>query len=211
MKPLEKFKDKATTVYNEFMELRTDDNISIKDRIDYKDKTLIINFTIINKAKTWTRGVFNGTDDGKFICFIDYDYTKEEYIKGELELLQELFQLGDIHLFKSSEKGFHAVSFVKLCALDYQEILHNSSCDQAFKNTPRFVSYRNWVLRNFSKGKKPRPKYLYTIYSDTDRQQSYAHWKYFSLLYPELKKNKLTNSDGLEKLRIVDYPTGMNV
>jgi len=91
------------------------------------------------------------------------------------------------------------------------EILQNSSCCQAFAYTPRFVSYRNWVLRNFSKGKNPRPKYLYTIYAKTYRQQSYAHWKYFSLLYPELKKNKLTNSDCSEKLRIVDYPTGMNV
>lgn len=208
--PIDKFKDKVHTLYNEFMKLKTDENISIKDRIDYKNKTLIINFTILNRPKTWTRGVFNGTDDGKFICFLDYDYTKLEYIDGELKLLQEIFDLGDIHMFQSSEKGYHAVSFAKLCALDYMEILQNSSCDQAFKYTPRFVSYRNWVLRNFSKGKQPKPKYLYTLNRMTHRQQSTAHHKYFSLLYPK-KIGKLQNPDGIEKIRIVDYPTGMNV
>jgi len=163
------FKDKVSILSNEFMELKTDANISIKDRIDFKDKTLIVNFTIINKPAVWTKGVFNRTEDGKFICFLDYDYTKLDYIKGELELFQELFSLGDTHIFQSSEKGFHAVSFAKMCALDYMEILNNSSCCQAFKYTPRFVSYQNWILRNFSKGKTPRPKYLYTIKAQTSR------------------------------------------
>jgi len=210
MKPLDKFKDKVMMSCNQFLELSTDDNISIKDRMDYKDKTLIVNLTILNRAKVWTRGVFNRTDDGKYIPFFDYDYMKEEYIRGELKLLQEVYDLGDIHLFQSSEKGFHAVSFAKVTAKEYVEMLHNASVDSAFKNTPRYVSYRNWVLRNFPKGKKPRPKYLYTIEAKTHRQQSNAHRKYFSLLYPN-KINKLTNSDGLEIPRIVDYPTGMNV
>ena len=210
MKPIDKFRDKVSTLYKEFMELRTDENISIKDRIDYKDKTLIVNFTIINRPKEWTRGVFNRTDDGKYIPFLDYDYMKEEYIEGELKLFQEIFDLGDIHIFQSSKKGFHAISFAKLCAMDYVEILNNSSCDQAFKYTPRFVSYRNWVLRNFSKGKIPAPKYLYTLKRKTNRQQSTAHHKYFSLLYPN-KISKIQNPDGIQKLRWVKYPTGMNV
>jgi|TARA_Y100000310_G_scaffold258198_1_gene266527 hypothetical protein len=211
MKTIDKFKKKVKEYCKEFQDLKIENNISVKHRINQDDKTLIVNFTIINKATEWTRGVFNGTDDGKYIFFLDYDYMKLDYIEGELKHLQTLFDLGDIHLFQSSEKGFHAVSFAKLHARDYMDILEGSMCDQAFAYTPRFVSYRNWVLRNFPKGKKQRPKYLNTIYAKTHRKQSNAHWKYFSLLYPNIKKNKLTNSDGLEKIRIVDYPTGMNV
>ncbi len=210
MKTIDMFKDKVSRLYYEFMELRTDENISIKDRIDYKNKTLIVNFTIINKPTQWTRGVFNMTDDNLYIPFWDYDYMKKKYIVNELKHTQIIFDLGDIHLFKSSEKGFHAVCFSKVVAMDYISILECCGVDTAFKNTPRYVSYRNWVLRNFSKGKQPKPKYLCTFKRKTNRQQSTAHHKYFSLLYPN-KISKLQNPDGIQKLEIVDYPTGQNI
>ena len=210
MRTIDYFKNKANSWTKEFMELKNTKQISIKHRIDYRNKTFIFNCTIINRPTEWTRGILNRTDDGKYIFFVDYDYMKLSYIKGELEHLQKIYELGDIHIFKSSEKSFHAVSFAKLTAKLYIEILENSSCDLAFKNTPRFVSYRNWVLRNFRKGGQDRPQYIYTIKSNTKRQQSTAHYNYFNLLYSK-NISKLQNPDGLTRVSFIDYPTGKNI
>lgn len=162
------------------------------------------------KRDTWTTGVLNRTQDGKYCFFLDFDMMKEEYIEGELKHLQEIYDLGDIHLFKSSEKGFHAVSFVKLTAKEYIEILNNSSCDQAFRNLPRFTTYRNWVLRVSEKGRTDKPSYLKTFQSATKRQQSSAHHKFYSLLYEEIKE-QLTFPDDITNLTWIEYATGGNV
>jgi len=182
MKAINKFKEKVIAWSNEFLEMEEDENLRLNHRFDYKDKTLIVSFVVINKATQWTRGVFNRTDDGFYSWFLDFDYLKPEYIRGEVEHLQLVIGLGNAHFFKSSNKGLHVVGFEKLTAKKYMELLDNSSVDQAFKYTPRMVSYRNWVLRNFSKGNKERPKYLFTLENSTTRQQSTAHWKYFSIL-----------------------------
>jgi len=211
MKEINKFKEKVIDWSQEFLEMEEEENMRLNHRFDYGDKTLIVSFVIINRATEWTRGVFNRTRDGFYSWFLDFDYLKLEYIKGEVEHLQLVKGLGNAHFFKSSNKGVHVVGFEKLTAREYMELLDNSSVDQAFKYTPRMVSYRNWVLRNFSKGNKKRPEYIFTLKGKTKRQQSTAHHKYFSLLYPEIKKFRLTNPDNIQKVRIVDYPTGKNV
>ena len=157
----------------------------------------------------WTTGTLNRTKDGKYVFYLDYDMMKEEYIKGELLHLQEIYDLGDIHVFQSSEKSFHAISFAKLTAKEYVEILENSSCDYSFKVIPRYTSYRNWVLRHFNKGKVKKPKYLYTLKRNTKRQHSFAHYKFIHLLYPKI--NQKINSDGINELTVIDYATGSNV
>lgn len=172
-------------------------------------RTFTFAFLNYRKPDTWTTGTLNRTKDGKYVFYLDYDKMKEEYIKGELEHLQTLYDLGDIHVFQSSEKSFHAISFAKLTAKEYLEILQNSSCDLAFKNIPRYTSYRNWVLRHFKKGNTDAPKYLYTLKSETKRQHSLAHYKFIKILYPKI--NQSINSDGIESLTVIDYATGANV
>ena len=136
----------------------------------------------------------------------------ESYVKEELLLLQEMFSLGDILVFKSSEKGYHGVSFAKLSLGEFVDVLNNSSCDYAFKNMPFYLKFsKYWILRNFDKGSKKKPQYLYTLPFKTNRQQSFAHWKYFNILYPDANLNPLNNSDDLQGIVIVDYPTGTNI
>jgi len=168
-------------------------------------------FKVIPYPTQWTLGTLNRTFDGYYILYIDYDYMKEEYILGELERLRLAYDLGDIHLFKSSHKGFHIISFVKLTAVEFMNILKESSCDEAFKNVPKFTSYRNWVLRHFSKGDTPKPKYLYTLESETKRESSYAHWNFIKNLYPEAKIKQPTNHDASENLTVIKYATGNNI
>lgn len=182
---------------------------SVTIYLKHKKTTFSLNFYRYRTPDIWTKGTLNRTKDGKYIFYLDYDLMKEEYIKGELIHLQEIYDLGDIHVFQSSEKGFHVISFAKLTAKEYVEILENSSCDYAFKNIPRYTSYRNWVLRHFSKGIVKQPKYLYTLKRKTKRQHSLAHYKFIKLLYPKI--NQKINSDGIKELTAIKYATGSNV
>lgn len=182
---------------------------------DNAAKSLATKMDYLQHRTVWTRGVRNRTEDGQYVYFVDYDMTRLDWVRAEQEHLQEIHNLGAIHIFKSSSKSFHAVSFDKLTAQEYMRILSNSSCDQAFQNVPRYSSLRNWVLRNFSKGNKRRPQYLVTVYPKPDfskpvREQSTAHHEWFKKLYPELTEPYLVKPDGLKKLTIITYPTIQN-
>ena len=212
MKTSDKFRDKLMLWSNDALESMSKRNMKLKNSFDYNNKTLIFNVSIINRKTAWTRGSSNKTEDNYFIPYFDYDRMKESYVVEELKILQEQFDLGDILLFQSSENNFQAVGFAKLTLHQFQEVLMHSSCDYAFIKFPKYLPYaKYYVLRQFSKGKISRPQYLYTIKRKTNKQQSFAHWKYFNILYPDAKINKLTNSDNLGKMVRVEYPTGSNV
>ena len=187
-------------------------NTKIRNSIDVDDKTIILNFSIINRKTAWTRGSSNKTKDNYFVPYFDYDRMKQSYVEEELKILQEQFELGDLLLFKSSENNFQAVGFGKMTLHEFQEVLMHSSCDYAFIKFPKYLPYaKYYILRQFAKGNTQKPLYIKTLKGNTDRQQSYAHLKYFKILYPDAKINQSTNSDGLEYITIVDYPTGSNV
>ena len=170
------------------------------------------NFSITKFPSVWTTGTMNRTSEGLYCFYIDYDKMQLDWIEEELKFLQEMYDVGNIHLFQSSPKSFHGVSFVKLKAVEYVDILRNSSCDEAFKNVPRFTSLRNYVLRNFEKGKTPAPVYLKSLLAETKREKSYAHYKFFKILYPEIEKvEKSEGFDSSQKLEIIQYPTGGNI
>ncbi len=212
MKTIDIFKDKILQWSNEALEFTDSQNMKLKHSFDYNDKTLIFNISIINRKTAWTRGSSNKTKDNYFVPYFDYDRMKKSYVVEELKILQEQFDLGDILLFKSSENNFQAVSFAKLTLHEFQEVLMHSSCDYAFIKFPKYLPYaKYYVLRQFAKGNTPKPLYIKTLKGKTDRQQSHAHWKYFNILYPDAKINKLTNSDFLGNITMVDYPTGSNV
>ena len=173
-----------------------------------------LNFSLscYRRRDTWTKGYMNRTEDGYYCFMLDYDGLREDWLYGEIERLQQVYDLGDIDLLKSSEKGFHVKSSVKLTAKEFVEIMNNSSCDTAFKNLPRFMTWRNWVLRDESKGKTDAPIFIKTIKSkiETKREQSSAHHKYNKLINPE-STERLVNPDGCMKMKYIEYATGGNV
>ena len=124
--------------------------------------------------------------------------------------MQDIFDIGNIHIFRSSEKGFHAVAFSKFLPKEINEILLSSSCDEAFRNTPRFTSIRNYVLRNFEKGKTPKPEYLMILKGITSREKSYAHYKYFKVLYPQIEE-ELEHFDDSKTVGVIRYATATNI
>src|SRR3990167_8283698 len=160
-----------------------DDDCKMEIDVKESEPNPRVRITAQSGKDVFTTGTGNRTMDGKYVLYLDYDMMRIEYVIPELKHIQDLWEIGDIHIFKSSDKGFHAISYTKLPAKDFKGILNGSSCDMAFKNIPDMTSYRNWVLRHFEKGATPRPEYVMTLPSPTEREQSTAHHKFISLLY----------------------------
>lgn len=177
-------------------------------KIELMGHTFVFSFYSYRTPDKWTQGSLNRTEDGKYIVYIDYDKMRYEYIEGELKHLQKTYNLSTFFIFQSSEKSYHAICFDKLTAQEYVELLQNSSCDAAFRNIPRFVSYRNWVLRNFEKGNIHAPKLLAMLPSKSKREKSNAHWNYIRTLYSEIRKNRPSGKyDNLKHITLIAYPT----
>lgn len=211
MKTIEKFHLRVADWSTEFFELETDDNVKMKHSFDYKDKTLIFSVGILNRKMVWTKGCTNKTIDLRFIPFFDYDNMRLSYVKEELKVLQEQFDLGDLPIFKSSKNSYQAVGFSKLSLNEFQNVLMHSSCDYAYIQFPKYLPFaKSYVLRQFSKGNTKRPEFVCNLERKTEREQSTAHHKYFKILYPNIK-TELTKPDGLQRLTMVDYPTGTNI
>lgn len=144
----------------------------------------------------------------EFVTFLDYDNITDERLVDELFYLQELFHLGDFHVFATNEFGRHVVCIDRLPLREELEVVYNSTCDYNFQRGIRINEYRTWVLRALEKGNRPKPKYLYPIESSYDGQrlQSEAHGLFLLRYYGA--KIRLTNPDGNTELEVQGYKTG---
>lgn len=180
-------------------------NLNLKNRI-LGFKLDLFNF---KKGTVWAEGIYNRCKDGLYVLYLDYDKIDLDWLLDELVKIQSHFDLGDIHVFQSSEtkQGYHVMCFDKFLAVEFQSILQSSSCDEAFKKVPNFITSRNWVLRAWEKGKTDKPKYILTLTRKPvePREESFAHWKAISLIHPEIKKYPLAYPDGLTKLSTLKY------
>jgi len=138
---------------------------------------------------------------------LDYDNIKDERLKEELGFLQEEFEIGNFHVFKTRNEGRHAVCIDALRFKDVKEIIDFSSCDLMFKKAPRINEYRCWVLRYAKKGNRDEPKYLYTVESPHEGKnlQSRGHAKYLEKFGIKID---LKNPFGAEEIEVQDYNTG---
>ena len=95
--------------------------------------------------KTPTRGISARVPHTSlFVPFLDYDNITDERLDDELTYLQELFHLGDLHVFKTNEFGRHVIGTDCLRPRDCLDVLEASSCDWAFKRGIRINEYRTW-------------------------------------------------------------------
>jgi len=122
-----------------------------------------------------------------FVTFLDYDNIvgtnsedPERRLKEELRFLQIAREIGNFHVFGTSDSGRHAVCIDCLPFVEVHETVRLSTCDIMFTRGPRISEYRSWVLRTYPKGKRPAPKYLYTVESpyEGDNLQSLPHANY---------------------------------
>jgi len=146
-----------------------------------------------------------------FAIFLDYDNINDKSLDVDVFCLQELFQLGDFHIFKTSEFGRHAICIDILPLREAYAVVRNSTCDYQFKRGIRINEYRTWILRNWEKGERERPQYARTIESpyNGQRLQSQAHATFLKAFYGV--DVRLVNPDGNEEIEIQGYKTSSKV
>jgi len=125
----------------------------------------------------------------------------------ELVYLQELYKLGDFHVFKTNEFGRHVICADRLPLVEALNVVYGSTCDMMFKRGIRINEYRTWILRGWEKGERERPQYLSTIESpyNGQRLQSQAHAMFLEAFYGV--SVRLANPDGNTEIGIQGYNT----
>jgi hypothetical protein len=143
----------------------------------------------------------------EFVIFLDYDNITDERLVDELPYLQELFGLGDFHVFATNEFGRHVICVDRLALREALEVVYASTCDAIFKKGIRYNEYRTWILRAIKKGDRQKPKYLYSVQSPYNgkRLQSQAHAKFLQRYYGA--PVRLVNPDGNDELETQGYKT----
>jgi hypothetical protein len=141
------------------------------------------------------------------VIFLDFDNITDSRLTDEIHYLQELFELGDFHVFATDKFGRHVICVDRLPLKEALEVIYASTCDALFKRGIRINEYRTWILRIKGKGNRPPPEYLYTIESpyNGQRLQSQAHAIFLQVHYGV--KIRLTNLDGNATLTFQDYRT----
>lgn len=158
---------------------------------------------------TTTAGIANNTKDAKRILFLDYDNVLfEDMLLPELDYLQRKYQLSEFYIFKSSQKpdGFHAICLDKLNVREWQTILQESSCDEAYKN-PRIKDFHRSVLRILPKGKSQAPRFIHKLkspYQKREKSQAHLNWLH---LHHDINIENVKNLDNYTNPDLVIYKT----
>jgi hypothetical protein len=186
--------------------------MKIKLETSIFDRYLLLHLQTMKLPKTPTRGISARVPHTTlFVPFLDYDNTTDESLDDELVYLQELFQLGDLYVFKTNEFGRHVMGVDCLFPRNCLSVLEASRCDWMFKRAIRINEFRTWILRGWEKGERERPKFLRTIESpyNGEHLQSRGHAKFLEAFYGV--SVRLVNPFGSEEIEIQSYNTSSKV
>jgi hypothetical protein len=136
------------------------------------------------------------------VILLDFDNVLDAVLKEDiLPYLQELFSIGDFYVFATSELfKRHSICIDRMPLREAYAVICNADCDGSFVKGARINEFRSWVLRAGPKGKRPIPKYLYTVESPYNgkRLQSQAHAQFLKAWYGV--PVRLVNPDGNDAL-----------
>jgi hypothetical protein len=168
-------------------------------KIKIGKRTVLINFSlsILDTPSEWTYGKSSRIFGYHHALFFDYDRIEERVMVDEQKALMQDFKYGNVYVFElDRSNAFHCVCIDYFILHEVKEIVMSSSCDLAFVNAPRYDRFRNWILRDGSKGTRVPPKFKYVIPSPYEgvRKQNLALAQFLERLYGV--KIELKNSDG---------------
>jgi hypothetical protein len=186
--------------------------MKIKWETSVLDRYILLHFQTMKVPKTPTKGISARIPHTSlFVPFLDFDNITDDRLDDELTYLQELFHLGDLHIFKTNEFGRHVIGTDCLAPRLCLEVIEASSCDWVFKRGIRINEFRTWVLRGWEKGERERPVHLRTIESpyNGEHPQSMGHAKFLEAFYGV--HTRLVNPIGSEEIEIQGYSTSSKV
>ena len=177
----------------------------MKFQINLGNHIVIIQALFRRKRNSmYVEGYTNRCKDGKYVIFLDYDRIPIDWIKEELKHLQEMFEIGDFYLFKSSKESYHAVCLDKVNLHIYLSILKNSTVDTDYINVPLYFGRKTWVLRLTDKKNNP-VKFIGILKGKfSELNQSSAHALILNNIFD--LKIKLKYPDCEKSLILARYP-----
>lgn len=141
-------------------------------------KEWLFYFRVQPKREVLHYGVGNRCHDGRYVLFLDYDHTPLSWIREEITLLQEYYNVGPCYLFKTKH-GIHVISLEKFHLRELISIMGATSIDQNYLTVPLMGGAKIWILRQSEK-KGETITYLGKQHADTilPREHSRAHAEY---------------------------------
>ena len=147
----------------------------------------------------------------QFVVFLDYDNILDGRLVDELQYLQELFRIGDFHVFSTNEFGRHVICLDRMALRESLDVVYASTCDQVFKRGVRINEYRTWILRTHKKGSRSKPRFVYSVNSpyNGEHLQSQAHGLFLQKYYDV--KVRLTKPDLNSTINFQRYKTSSKI
>lgn len=162
--------------------------------------------------KGFSLGTYSICEDGKHVIYLDYDNFRFEWMKSELECLQNKYLLSPFYILESSNREgighYHAVCFDKISAQMYNNIIQNSNADVLFKNNDVFDLKNSRVLRFSAKTESPiqSPKFLCKLDSEFNFfEKSTPHINFYEKIFNfQIDRS---NEDYMNNMNIISYIT----
>jgi hypothetical protein len=192
--------------------LEEDEKMIASKTISLLGKTFHLKFQVLDTPRADTIGIsarVPRTTD--FTIFLDYEPIVDPRVKEELTYLQELFGLGDFHVFATSQYNRHAICVDRLPIREALSVLEYSTSDYHHKRGLWISEHRTWILRVLEKGGRPRPIHLYSVESPYNGQnfQHEGLALFLQLFYGA--KVRLARPDGNTELEIQGYKTSNRI
>ena len=186
--------------------LKRGETYSVNEKDAYKTISIFKKPIIVS-------GISNATEDLYYIPFIDYDNVSKEIVLEDVKDLMKKYDLAPFYLFTTKEEknigNYHLINLTKLSYAKIQELLNNCRCDVRYKSMNQRNSYRSWVLRISSKGKRGNPKFLKILGAKESNlcvETSRAHLEFLQKIY-KLPPINYVELDRGKKIRIHHYET----
>ena len=170
-------------------------------------KGLNASLLIVKTPKAKTLGITSYCKDSKHVLFFDFDGMNLKEINYELNRLQDYYKLSDIYLFENDKlKSFHAICLDKFDIYTAISMIRQTSADRGFKNAPLRYALRKWVLRCSEKGKRNKPKHLFTLKTNNNEyEKSNPHRIFLQMNYGIKIRKK--GFDNYKELDCFEYYT----
>jgi len=151
--------------------------MKVSCRLDLFGKIFFVKYSIIDKPHTYTIGIASRCKDNQHVVFLDWDCVDIEIVKSDICYIQNMFNLGNFYIFKSSQKpdSYHAICLTKVRFGELTDIHSHTTCDYAFRFAVKGFSEKAWVLRCVKKGDSDAPIFIEKIKSFSKREKSLAH------------------------------------
>lgn len=119
---------------------------------------------------TWVTGYTSRTKLGLHIIMADYDHMELGILEDELIYLQKKHNLSDFYIFQTKVDGWHVVCLDTHSLHKTYDFLKDSSADESFIHSAKYLPFREWTLRLGEKGQRKSPVFFKVLPS-----KNYSH------------------------------------